>query len=416
VPAELEGKLYPASPCKLPGDQNKVADFLKKPLQLENLPDGVIVSREEWDEIGVYHEYAGTSLRQRRRDAKETVLFPGVYGQCLLSSLRRHSGESRSLELFQAVTQYPVTDNLTHVCRNCRTSVLIPAMHTLEHTVLMRYPSVALGDISDLGSFTVRHPDTGMPTIFWYDNYDGGLGAAEKVFEKFQDLLARSEQTITSCSCHSLEGCPNCTHLGNCDRQNDSLSKVGLLALAALLQGKQPGIPYEPFVYRSAQKAKFESAYQENEYVKYEHGIGEEAPQSQQTVFDPFKVLRVQTHVHDPVLQKAYEVRGEEITNEVPPVSEAALSEAYQSILEKHRPSGWNIKIGQDPYQILEILPTASLPMSQKIYHVIARQVHPDTYPGDKAKANEMMKLVNDAFEKVRKEKRNGYSDNGFDL
>jgi DEAD/DEAH box helicase domain-containing protein len=416
VPAELEGQLYPASPCKLPGDQNKVADFLKKPLQLENLPDGVIVSREEWDEIGVYHEYAGTSLRQRRRDAKETVLFPGVYGQCLLSSLRRHSCESRSLELFQAVTQYPVTDNLTHVCRNCRTSVLIPAMHTLEHTVLMRYPSVALGDISDLGSFTVRHPDTGMPTIFWYDNYDGGLGAAEKVFEKFQDLLARSEQTITSCSCHSLEGCPNCTHLGNCDRQNDSLSKVGLLALAALLQGKQPGIPYEPFVYRSAQKAKFESAYQENEYVEYEHGIGEEAPQSQQTVFDPFKVLRVQTHVHDPVLQKAYEVRGEEITNEVPPVSEAALSEAYQSILGKHRPLGWNIKIGQDPYQILEILPTASLPMSQKIYHVIARQVHPDTYPGDKTKATEMMKLVNDAFEKVRKEKRNGFSGNGFDL
>jgi hypothetical protein len=338
-----------------------------------------------------------------------------VYGQCLLNSLRGHFPESRSLEIFQAVTEYPVTDNLTHVCRNCQTSVLLPAMHTLEHTVLMRYPSVALGDISDLGSFTVRHPNTGMPTIFWYDNYDGGLGAAEKVFEEFQDLLVASEQTITRCSCHSLEGCPHCTHLGHCDRQNESLSKIGLLALTALLQGKQPEVQYEPFIYRSAQKAKFEYAYQENEYVQYEHGMGEEVPQSRQRALDPYRVLRVQSEIHDLVLEKAYEVRGEEIANEVPPITEVELSQAYHSILETRRPPTWNIRPGQDPYKILEILPAASVPMIQKIYRVIARQVHPDTYAGDKTQANEMMKLVNDAFHKIQKIKRQDNLDINFD-
>ena len=322
-----------------------------------------------------------------------------------------------SLEIFQATTSYPVTEELKHVCRKCQTSVLLQAMHTLEHTVLMRYPSVALGDISDLGSYTrLGHPGTGAPTIFWYDNYDGGLGAAEKIYEQMQDLLAASEKTITSCSCNSLEGCPNCTHIRHCDSQNDGLSKVGLLALIALLMGKQFRVPFEPFVYRIAQKVKFESSYQTNEYARQEHGVGDEAPrQSHQAIFDPYKVLRVQTDVHDPVLEKAYEVRGKEITDEVPPISAVELNQAYDKISKTHRSLAWNITSGQEPFKILEILPSASLPMIQKVYHVIARQIHPDTYSGDKAKATEMMKLVNEAFENARKEKKNDFHDNDYE-
>ncbi len=231
------------------------------------------------------------------------------------------------------------------------------------------------------------------------------------------DLLAASEKTITSCSCNSLEGCPNCTHIRHCDSQNDGLSKVGLLALVALLIGKQFQVPFEPFAYRSAQKVKFESAYQTNEYARQEHGLGDEAPQGglQQVMFDPYKVLRVQANVHDPVLEKAYEVRGKEITDEVPPVSAVELNQAFDRISKTRRSLAWNIAAGQEPFGILEILPSASLPMIQKVYHVIARQIHPDIYTGDKAKANEMMKLVNEAFEKAKKEKKKDYPDNGFD-
>jgi hypothetical protein len=113
--------------------------------------------------------------------------------------------------------------------------------------------------------------------------------------------------------------------------------------------------------------------------------------------------------VHDPVLQKAFEVRGMEIVNEVPPINAVELNQAYHSVLETQRPTSWNIFAGQDPFKILEILPSASLPMIQKIYHVIARQVHPDVFRGDKSKASEMMRLVNEAFEKARKAKRSVY-------
>jgi len=87
------------------------------------------------------------------------------------------------------------------------------------------------------------------------------------------------------------------------------------------------------------------------------------------------------------------------------------LNQAYNKILQAGRSSNWNIQPQQDPFKILEILPSASLPMIQKIYHVIARQIHPDVYPGDKVKASEMMKLVNEAFDQARKEKRKDYSD-----
>jgi len=416
MPAVMETSLYPASPCKLPGEQNNVTRFLRQPLPMDKLTRMLRLSAEEQNQVNNYHEYAGDSLRRRQKNSRETLLFPGVYDQCLMSSLRESFSESRSLEIFQGVTNYPVTDNLKHVCRKCQTSVLLQALHTLEHTILMRYPSVALGDISDLGSYTrLGHPDTGMPTVFWYDNYDGGLGAAEKIFEKFTDLLVASERTVTNCSCHTLAGCPNCTHLGVCERQNDTLSKVGLKVLAALLLGTKPQVGYEPFVYGEKQRSKFDSTYDANEYVKYEHGVGEEAPQAQQTTVDPYLLLRIQKEVHDPVLEKAFEVRGEEISKEVPPVSVVDLNQAYQQVIKASRISTWNIMPGQDPYKILEILPSASLPMIQKIFRVIALQVHPDTYQGDKLKATEMMQLVNEAFNKVKKEKLNNHTDNDFD-
>ena len=75
----------------------------------------------------------------------------------------------------------------------------------------------------------------------------------------------------------------------------------------------------------------------------------------------------------------------------------------------------WNIARGQDPYKILEIRPIASLSMIQKIYRVIALQVHPDMYQGNKAKATEMMQLVNEAFDKVKKEKLNDRQTQDFD-
>ncbi len=188
---EIETSLDSCSPCRLPGEQNRVLAWLKRPLNLDLLPARLHLSEAERSWIREYHQKASESLAQAIPTAHETLLFPGIYGQCLLSALRKQVAESRALELFQALTGYPVTDDLRHICRKCQRSVLLPAMHTLEHAVDARYPSVALGDRSDIGAFTtLGHAATGSPSIFWFDNYEGGLGAAEKIYELMPRLLA----------------------------------------------------------------------------------------------------------------------------------------------------------------------------------------------------------------------------------
>ncbi|MCX7103168.1 MAG: DUF1998 domain-containing protein, partial [Methylobacter sp.] len=361
-------------------------------------------------------------LCERRPARTEIVLYPGIYGQCLLRILREKMPESRALEVFQAATGYPVTEDLSHVCRDCRTSVLFQAMHTLEHTILMRYPSVALGDLNDLGAHTtLGHAETGAPTIFWFDSYEGGLGAAEKIFDFLPELLEASERTLSSCRCTTLEGCPNrcttlegcpnCAQISHCDNHKEAFAKFAARLLISLLRGQELNIPVEPFIYRSSFKAKFESSYENNEKSEHEQGIGEEMPKSKQekrASLDPYQVLRVQKMAHDAVLNKAFEIRGGEIMDEVPPVSVVELSQAFQSVKQTLRPTIWNIRPDPDPYKILQILPLASLPMTQKIYRVIALQVHPDRFTGDKSQATEMMQRVNDAFDRIKKERNKG--------
>lgn len=419
VPAEMEKALEPASPCKLPGEDNRVQKFLLSPLDMDRLVHKYYLKPDEKQIIETYAQKAGYALQaaQKTRSNREIILFPGVYDQCLLHLLRGMSSESKALEIFTQLTQYPVVDNLRHVCRKCQTSSLFPAMHTIEHIVYMRYPSVALGDPTDLASHTtLGHPSTGQPTIFWYDNYEGGLGAADKVFDQIEVLLQNSERTIIGCSCTTLEGCPNCTQIGHCDQNNQALTKPGALVLIAALLGKHFDLPLTPFIYSTSKKAKFKKTSDENEYAQYDQGIDEEAPSApphggpfgaeQEANFDPYLILRIQRLIHEPVLAKAYEVRSAEITDEIPAVSAVDLTRAYQEIYRSKRPNTWEINASQSPYQILEVLPAASQRMVQKIYRVIALEIHPDQNPTNKARANEMMKLVNTAYNQIIAEKK----------
>ena len=423
APSSLEKSFEPASPCKLPGDENRVRGFLSRPSTIHETGRRAQWSEQETSLVERYYETAGKLLRERPRNQKETVLYPGIYGQCLLHALRESLEESRALEIFEATTGYPVTDDLNHVCRKCQTSVLLPALHTLEHTVRMRYPSVALGDPTDLAGMTLLgHPQTGAPVIFWYDNYQGGLGAADKVFDQIERLLQASEATLSGCACTALEGCPHCSQISHCDKHNDSLSKLAARSLIACAKGMTFEIPYEPFTYPAAKKSGFDKETKKNEHRQAPHGIGSELnagafgyarangtanhAASAEAIIDPYQILRVQHKVHDTVLDKAYLVRSEEIARELPPVSAEELNQAYRQISELQRPQDWDIRPTLKPYEILEILPQASLGMVQRIYRVIAREIHPDVFPGDKKKANEMMRLVNETYERIVKEKQ----------
>ena len=50
--------------------------------------------------------------------------------------------------------------------------------------------------------------DADEPQIFIYDNYPGGIGLSEPLFEMHKDLLDRTGRLIAECSCES--GCPAC--------------------------------------------------------------------------------------------------------------------------------------------------------------------------------------------------------------
>jgi len=46
------------------------------------------------------------------------------------------------------------------------------------------------------------------PTVYLYDNYPGGIGLAERLFELTAPLLARARETLAACPCRA--GCPSC--------------------------------------------------------------------------------------------------------------------------------------------------------------------------------------------------------------
>ena len=56
--------------------------------------------------------------------------------------------------------------------------------------------------------YQVRSPFTKEPTIFLYDNYQGGIGFAEKIYRSMEELLKMAYEHIQNCPCD--KGCPSC--------------------------------------------------------------------------------------------------------------------------------------------------------------------------------------------------------------
>jgi DEAD/DEAH box helicase domain-containing protein len=67
-----------------------------------------------------------------------------------------------------------------------------------------------MSDPHDLGLVTqVRSPHLERPVIYLYDGVPGGVGLAERLFERHGELVAGALELVRSCACTS--GCPACT-------------------------------------------------------------------------------------------------------------------------------------------------------------------------------------------------------------
>ena len=68
----------------------------------------------------------------------------------------------------------------------------------------------------------IRSPFTDLPTLFIYDNYPGGVGFSEKIYELRDKVLTAARNLIENCGCE--KGCPSCVgpinEVGNHGKQS----------------------------------------------------------------------------------------------------------------------------------------------------------------------------------------------------
>ena len=114
-------------------------------------------------------------------------------------------------------------------------SVLLGALHALEHGQIAVLPLIAMCDRWDIGGLSTNaHPQTGGPTIFIYDGHPGGVGITRRGYDEFERLVHDAQRLIGECPCES--GCPSCVQSPKCGNLNEPLHKAGALELLARMQ------------------------------------------------------------------------------------------------------------------------------------------------------------------------------------
>jgi len=102
----------------------------------------------------------------------------------------------------------------------------------LANVLINVVPLYVMCDPQDIRAVSeVRSPFTGKPTIYIYDNYPGGVGFSEKMFELRRSLLQAAQELILGCGCE--KGCPSC--VGPIDEVGKKGKESALLILREAL-------------------------------------------------------------------------------------------------------------------------------------------------------------------------------------
>jgi len=88
----------------------------------------------------------------------------------------------------------------------------IKALVGLRNLMLSALPMLAMCDPRDLGGM-VDVRNLGIPAIFVYDRYLGGLGFAGRGYDQMDQLISLTYQMLKQCPCE--HGCPSCVGLPN---------------------------------------------------------------------------------------------------------------------------------------------------------------------------------------------------------
>ncbi|UCH03061.1 MAG: DEAD/DEAH box helicase [Candidatus Bathyarchaeota archaeon] len=108
-------------------------------------------------------------------------------------------------------------------------------LHAIEHAMIAMTPFYAMCDRWDIGGVsTLIHFDTGRPTIFIYDGYEGGIGISEKLYELVEHVFETTLRLIKDCECK--EGCPSCIYSPKCGNENEPLDKKAAIIILDRVQ------------------------------------------------------------------------------------------------------------------------------------------------------------------------------------
>ncbi|MGA1862246.1 DEAD/DEAH box helicase [Deferribacter thermophilus] len=115
---------------------------------------------------------------------------------------------------------------------------IMGTIHATEHGLIAMIPLLILCDRNDIGGISyLEHPQTNKTSIFIYDGYPGGIGIANRVYEKIENLLSLTFENIKNCKCEN--GCPACIFSPKCGSGNYPLNKEGSIELLDFLVNKK---------------------------------------------------------------------------------------------------------------------------------------------------------------------------------
>ncbi len=116
------------------------------------------------------------------------------------------------------------------------------ALHAGEHGMIGLLPLFAMCDRADIGGLsTPVHRQSGLPTVFVYDGYPGGVGISKRGYDAFESLARDTLGVIVRCPCE--RGCPACIQSPKCGNWNEPLSKEGAVSFLRYLLGQTSRYP-----------------------------------------------------------------------------------------------------------------------------------------------------------------------------
>ena len=82
----------------------------------------------------------------------------------------------------------------------------------IRNAMLVTLPLLAMCDRKDLSGIC-NSAGTGLPTMYVYDRFLGGLGFSQKGYELVDEWLKMCWRLLSECPCQ--DGCPSCVGMAN---------------------------------------------------------------------------------------------------------------------------------------------------------------------------------------------------------